>query len=153
MKPILLVIDDNPGDRELVRQALAEIGSEVEILEAADGDEALELLETLVRKQQRLPNVILLDLKMFRISGHQVLSRLKAEESIHAIPVVVFTSSQDEADIALSYQLGAACVLTKPLTFGEAEALFSSFSLFWLRSGTFDLPEKSQESERAEARP
>ncbi len=151
MKPILLIVDDNLGDRELVRQALAEIGSAVGILEAADGDDALELLETLKREHKRLPDVILLDLNLVRLSGHEVLSRIKADEAFHSIPVVVYTSSQAGADISRSYHLGAASVLTKPLTFGEAEILFSNFVLFWLRPVTFDPAEKSQEPERAEA--
>ena len=137
MKPILLVVDDNIGDRDLVRQSLTEFGSDVEILEAADGDDALELLETLVREKQQLPHMILLDLKLIRVSGHEVLIRLKADAALHTIPVVVFTSSQDEADISRSYQLGAACVLTKPLTFCEAEEMFRTFAQFWLRSVTF----------------
>ena len=137
MNPTLLVVDDNIGDRELVRQALTEIGSDVKILEAADGNDALELLETLVREKQHLPNVILLDLKLIRLSGHEVLGRLKANAALSHIPVVVFTSSQEKADISLSYQMGAACVLTKPLNFGEAEEMFRTFALFWLRSVTF----------------
>ena len=136
MKPILLVVDDNRGDRDLVRQSLTEFGFDVDILEAADGDVALELLETRVREQQRLPNVILLDLKLVRLSGHEVLIRLKADTALSHIPVVVFTSSQDEADISRSYQLGAVSVLTKPLTFGEADEMYRTFALFWLSSGT-----------------
>jgi chemotaxis family two-component system response regulator Rcp1 len=138
MRPTLLIVDDNIGDRELVRQTLHEIGSDVEILEVTDGDDALVLLEALAREKQRLPDVILLDLNLVRLSGHQVLHRIKADSALHHIPVAVYTSSQDEADISRSYQLGAACVLTKPLTFAEAEALFRNFALFWLSTVTFD---------------
>ena len=73
MKAILLIVDDNLGDRELVRQALNELGSAVEIMEAADGDDALELLETLMREQKLLPDIILLDLNLARLSGSSSL--------------------------------------------------------------------------------
>jgi CheY-like chemotaxis protein len=138
MKPILLIVDDNFGDRELVRYSLAEIGSDVVILEATDGDDAMDLLETRMKEKKRLPDVILLDLNLVRLSGHEALIRFKVDAALQHIPVVVYTSSQTDADISRSYQLGAACVLTKPLTFGEAKEMFRTFALFWLRSVTFE---------------
>ena len=138
MKPILLIIDDNFGDRELVRYSLAEIGSDVVILEATDGDDVMDLLETRMKEKKRLPDVILLDLNLARLSGHEVLIRFKVDAALQHIPVVVYTSSQTDTDISRSYQLGAACVLTKPLTFGEAKEMFRTFALFWLRSVTFE---------------
>jgi CheY-like chemotaxis protein len=91
-----------------------------------------------MKEKKRLPDVILLDLNLVRLSGHEALIRFKVDAALQHIPVVVYTSSQTDADISRSYQLGAACVLTKPLTFGEAKEMFRTFALFWLRSVTFE---------------
>ena len=128
----LYIIDDNPGDIELVTEALHEAGSDVAIDAAADGDLALAELAALgARGADRLPDLILLDLNLIRLQGHEVLSRLKADPLLRRIPVVVYTSSQAAADIELSYREGAAACLTKPLSFDELVRLMKVFAAFW----------------------
>lgn len=128
----LLIIDDNPGDVELVTEALRESGSIVLVSASNDGAEALDgLAAAAAADPEQLPDLILLDLNLLRMQGHEVLQRLKADALLCAIPVVVYTSSEAPADITRSYQEGAAAYVTKPLGFAELVELMRDFSAFW----------------------
>lgn len=128
----LFIIDDNPGDVELVTEALRETGSPVVVSAINDGEEALAALSQVsTTDPERLPDLILLDLNLIKLQGHAVLQRLKADPLLRAIPVVVYTSSQAAADISRSYQNGAAAYVIKPLGFGELVDLMRDFSAFW----------------------
>ena len=128
----LYMIDDNPGDIELVTEALLEAGSSVTIAAAGDGDEALAELAALGGAgADQLPDLILLDLNLIKLQGHEVLHRLKADPLLRCIPVVVYTSSQAAVDIDRSYRDGAAAYLTKPLSFDELVRLMKTLAAFW----------------------
>lgn len=128
----LFMIDDNPGDIELVTEALREGGSKVSIATAADGDEALAELAALgTVGADQLPDLILLDLNMIKVQGQEVLHRIKADPLLRCIPVVVYTSSQAAADIDCSYRDGAAAYLIKPLSFDELVRLMKTLAAFW----------------------
>jgi len=119
----LYMIDDNPGDIELVTEALLEAGSSVTIAAAGDGDEALAELAALGGAgADQLPDLILLDLNLIKLQGHEVLHRLKADPLLRCIPVVV---------IDRSYRDGAAAYLTKPLSFDELVRLMKTLAAFW----------------------
>lgn len=146
MKPMdartLLIIDDNPDDETLTRRALsrAPLGN-VQIIVARDGVEALGLLfgdsERNVAPMP-LPQLVLLDLKMPRLSGLDVLERLRRNPRTRSLPVVVFTSSSEERDLRRAYELGANAYVRKPVDFAQFSDAVSSLGRFWL--GTNEPP-------------
>jgi CheY-like chemotaxis protein len=112
----ILLVEDSPADIRMMREALALAGIPHRLSTAADGDEALRFL----RRQgcyadSPIPAVILLDLKLPRISGHAVLGALKLDPSLSAIPVIVLTSSNAQRDLIRSYDLKADFFITKPV--------------------------------------
>mgnify|MGYP001572280903 CR=1 FL=1 len=113
MKQILLV-DDNPGDIDLMRRALAEVGTGISVEVAENGVQGFVFLRHKTREQ--LPNVIVLDFNMPVFDGIKVLEILHESETLRSIPVVVFTSSMREKDRTAAMRAGAKCVTTKPLT-------------------------------------
>ena len=108
----ILLVEDNPQDEELTLRALAKHNLANRVHVARDGAEALEFLRQMVR-----PKVVLLDLKLPKISGLEVLAKVKADERTRSIPVVVLTSSREEPDIAEAYRLGANSYIVKPVQF------------------------------------
>ena len=138
MNQRLFIIDDNPGDVELVRQALNEIGAGVEITSATDGDEAFRMLHELAATRDRFPGLILLDLNLITQHGHDVLRRLKADPLLKTVPVAVYTSSQTDRDIRLSYAEGAVTCLAKPLTYEETLDLMKSVTTSWFTAADTD---------------
>lgn len=132
----ILLVEDNPNDAELTQRALkkAHVANEIHVV--CDGAEALEFLfETGAhagRAGSPLPRVVLLDLKLPKVDGLEVLRRLKADERTKAIPVVVLTSSREESDLVASYHLGANSYIVKPV---ESEKFFEAvrdIGLYWL---------------------
>jgi CheY-like chemotaxis protein len=117
----ILLVEDNPDDLELTLRALrkANIANHIHI--ARDGAEALEFVfcegPHASRKIEDTPKMILLDLKLPRVDGLEVLQRLKGDERTRAIPVVVLTSSKEQRDIVESYQLGVNSYIVKPVNF------------------------------------
>src|SRR5687768_2154620 len=117
VKPIeILLVEDNPGDVRLTREALKEAKVINHLTVLKDGEEAL----TYLRQQEpyaaaKRPHLILLDLNLPRKDGREVLAQIKAEEALKRIPVVVLTTSQDEQDVLKSYNLHANCYITKPV--------------------------------------
>lgn len=133
-KPILLV-EDNPDDELLTLRALKKNNIANAIVVARDGVEALDYLFATGAQegQQPLrPQVILLDLKLPKVDGLDVLRRLREDEETKLLPVVVLTSSDDERDIVESYRLGANSYVRKPVDFEEFVAAVSQLGLYWL---------------------
>ncbi len=125
----ILLVEDNPGDVELTREAFLEgkIGNRLRV--ARDGIEALEYLKN---RQNPRPDIVLLDLNLPRKSGLEVLSEIKDDPLLQAIPVVVLTTSQDEEDIAKSYRSHANCYISKPVDFNKFVRVVRSLEDFWL---------------------
>jgi CheY-like chemotaxis protein len=120
-QPIILLADDDEDDRQLAAEALAQTAGGTELRCMPDGE---ALLEHLRRAGAEAPDIILLDLNMPRKDGREVLADLRADPVLRRIPVVVLTTSKDEADVVASYDLGASSFVTKPVTFaGLVEAL------------------------------
>jgi CheY-like chemotaxis protein len=110
----ILVIDDNPGDIYVIREAIREHHIDCNLKVISNGEEALELLEADGDVHEHYhPSLILLDLNLPRLSGHVVLNRIRSNPASHAIPVVIITSSEAENDLAKSWELGASAYFVK----------------------------------------
>lgn len=130
----ILFVDDSPQDTELALQALAEHNLMNEVVALRDGAEALDYLYRRGRFNDRDgedPVVILLDLKMPKVDGLEVLRQLKADERLKVIPIVVMTSSREETDMAKSYQLGVNAYVVKPVKFEEFVGAVRHIGTFW----------------------
>lgn len=134
-RPILLV-EDNPDDEALAIRAFSKIQISNSIIVARDGVEALDYLfasgKYLGRDASQDPSVILLDLKLPKIDGLEVLRRLRAHESTRLLPVVILTSSKEEQDIVQGYHLGANSYVRKPVDFNEFAKAVSQLGVYWL---------------------
>lgn len=128
----ILLVEDNPDDEMLTRRALAKSNMANELLVARDGAEVLELLFGDGRAGAPLPGLILLDLKLPKVDGLEVLRRIRANERTRILPVVVLTSSQLEEDILASYRSGANAYVRKPVNFSEFAAAVTTLGMFWL---------------------
>jgi len=133
LKKILLV-EDNPNDIELTLEALSEnnIANTVEI--ARDGEEALNYLYRKGKFSSRLPGnpaVILLDLKLPKVSGLEVLEKIRSSDGLKLIPTVILTSSREESDLVESYRLGVNAYVVKPVDFNEFVRAIKTLGLFW----------------------
>ena len=125
---IILLIEDNPDDEALTRRALQKNNVTNEMVVAHDGQEALDYLFG----AGRLPQLILLDLKLPKIDGLEVLRRLRAEERTRLLPVVILTSSNEERDLVTSYSLGANSYVRKPVDFKEFTEAARQLGVYWL---------------------
>lgn len=133
--PILLV-EDNDDDAALVMLAMREISAQRDVVVARDGGEALEyLFGTEARGEARAgsarPWLVLLDLKLRRISGLETLASLRADERTRCMPVIVFTSSAEERDVVASYRLGANSYIRKPHHFEELTSILEKIVTYW----------------------
>lgn len=129
----ILLVEDNPGDVELVRESLSEGKIKNEIHVASDGVEAMDFLKREGRHGgARCPDLILLDLNLPRKSGRDVLQEIKTDPELKQIPVVVLTSSKAEEDIVKSYNLHANCYVTKPVDLEQFMYVVKSIENFWL---------------------
>ncbi len=134
MSPVLhiLLVEDNPGDADLTRDALESGKVLVRLTVVADGEQALAYLRRQPpHEQAERPDLILLDLNLPRLSGREVLTEVKSDESLRAIPVVVLTSSDAANDISKSYALGANCYVTKPVGLAEFQTIVQTVENFW----------------------
>ena len=126
----ILLVEDNPDDAGLVIHALKKHNLTNNLLHLHDGEEALDYLFS--PELTTIPRVILLDLKMPKVDGIEVLRKLKGDERRKLIPVVVFTSSKEDRDVLESYQLGANAYIVKPVDFDEFVKAIAEIGLFWL---------------------
>jgi CheY-like chemotaxis protein len=133
---IILLVEDNPDDQELTRRALEENDIANEIVVAQDGAEALDYLFGQGRWADRDPDVqpqlVLLDLKLPKVDGLEVLRRIRADERTARLPVIVLTSSREESDVAESYGSGANSYVRKPVDFTEFREAVRQVGLYWL---------------------
>jgi len=133
---IILLVEDNPSDIELTRRALQKNHIANEMVVAEDGQEALDYLfggePSGSGHENELPALILLDLKLPRVDGLQVLRRIRADERTRHLPVVILTTSGEEQDIAQSYDLGANSYVRKPVDFEQFVEVTRYLGLYWL---------------------
>jgi len=131
----ILLVEDNPSDVELTLRALKARNLANQVFVARDGAEALEFFfgeHSPLRDIGVAPRVILLDLKLPKVDGLEVLRRLKGDERTRTLPVVVLTSSKEEPDIAAAYRLGANSYIVKPVDFEAFARAVSEVGLYWL---------------------
>lgn len=131
----ILIVEDNPYDEELALHTLQTIQTINKIHVARDGEEALDYL--FQKENQSLPSFILLDLKLPKINGIEVLRKIKGTESTRLIPTIVFSSSQLGKDRKTCYQLGANSYIAKPVEFDEYVKIITHIGTYW---STYNAP-------------
>jgi len=135
-KKVILLVEDNPDDELLAIRALKKNNIMNEVVVARDGVEALDyLFGTGIyagRDMSVMPQVILLDLKLPKIDGLEVLRRLRDDERTELLPVVILTSSKEELDLTTSYSLGANSYIRKPVDFIQFTEAIKQLGLYWL---------------------
>ena len=130
----ILLVEDDPKDTELTMTALEEYNLSNEVVVASDGEEALDYLycrEGFRTRAEGNPAVMLLDLKLPKVSGLEVLTQIKSDEKLKLIPVVVLTSSKEEKDMVASYKLGVNAYVVKPVDFHEFVNAIKELGAFW----------------------
>ena len=133
----ILLVEDNPADVRLTREALAEARVASSLSVVRDGVEAMAFLRRKGKyAKSTRPDLVLLDLNMPRKSGREVLQEMKTDPELRRIPVVVLTTSQAPDDISKAYQLNANCFVTKPVDFHRFIEIIQAIHHFWLRVAT-----------------
>ena len=128
--PDILLVEDNPDDAGLTIRALKKNNLANNLVHLTDGEEALKFLFD--GSGNHIPKLILLDLKMPKVDGIEVLRRIKSDVDRKVIPVVVLTSSKEEKDIVESYKLGVNAYIVKPVDFEKFVKAVADLGLFWL---------------------
>ena len=129
----ILLVEDNPGDERLTREALKEGKVYHKLHWAKDGVEAMEFLQRRGKyKDVPRPDIILLDLNLPKKDGREVLQEIKSDEQLRRIPVVVLTTSKAEEDVLKSYNLHANCYVAKPVDLEKFITVVKSIDIFWL---------------------
>lgn len=132
----ILLVEDSPEDLELTRRALrnANLGNHIQV--ARDGSEALDFIfcegAHSERQIEDTPKLILLDLKLPKVDGLEVLERIKTDPRTKHIPVVILTSSKEQVDVVKSYQLGVNSYIVKPVNFESFTAAVQELGMYWL---------------------
>lgn len=133
---VILLVEDNPRDEALTRRALAKNNIVNELIVAHDGVEALDFFAGTGafagRDLSVLPQLVLLDLKLPKMDGLEVLQKIRGAEQTRCLPVVVFTSSSEEEDVINSYNLGANSYVRKPIEFEQFLEATKQLGLYWL---------------------
>lgn len=130
----ILLVDDSAQDVELALAAFEENGLSDRVVVARDGQEALDYLYRSGKyadREEELPAVVLLDIKMPKIDGLEVLRRLKSDPDMQALPVVMLTSSREEVDLVESYNTGSNAYVVKPVDFNEFVESMKEIGIFW----------------------
>jgi two-component system response regulator len=132
----ILLVEDNPADAELTLHALRKSKLANQIQHVRDGEEALDFMfcrNAFAWRQFRdTPQLVMLDLKLPKIDGLQVLQEVKSDPRTKAIPIIVLTSSKEEKDLVRSYRLGVNSYIQKPVNFGEFQEVVRQLGLYWL---------------------
>ena len=131
----ILLVEDNPDDEELILRSLRKVNIANDVTVARDGAQAIELLFGEGRKAFRdgaLPAVVLLDLRLPKVGGFEVLKKIRTHPETRLLPVVILTSSSEEEDIARSYEGGANSYVRKPIDFTEFASAVSQLGLYWV---------------------
>lgn len=132
----ILIVEDNPNDAEMALRALKENNLTNHVMVVKDGEEALEFIFArgvfADRKNMRQPKIILLDLKLPKVDGLEVLKEIKEHPETKIIPVIILTSSKEESDIIRSYQLGVNSYIVKPVDFDKFVDSVRDLGLYWL---------------------
>jgi CheY-like chemotaxis protein len=130
----ILLVEDNPQDLQLTQRALRNVTNHIRV--ARDGAEALEIIfcesAHAARKIEDAPKVILLDLKLPKVDGLEVLQRIKGDPRTKSIPVVVLTSSKEQSDVVESYKLGVNSYVVKPVNFESFAKAVHELGIYWL---------------------
>jgi len=130
----ILIVEDDPNDVELTLTALGEYNLANEVVVTRDGQEALDYLHRrgqYSNRPQENPAVILLDLKLPKVDGLEVLQQIKSDERLNMVPVIVLTSSHQEKDVMRSYKLGVNAYVVKPVDFHEFVNAVKELGVFW----------------------
>ncbi len=128
----ILLVEDNPNDMELILMALRRRHPAIKFLKARDGQEAMQFIGERMSVPGRPVRLILLDLKLPRVDGMQLLRLLKSDVRMRLIPVVVFSSSAEEVDVEEAYRTGANAYVQKPVESDKFINVMSGLSIFWL---------------------
>jgi len=140
---IILLVDDNPADVDLSREALLGNLHHIQVESVGDGEAALSFLNrTGVHTEKFRPDLVILDLNLPKKDGRAVLAEVKVDADLRTIPVVVFSTSRSMKDIERSYELGANCYVSKPGNLKDYLAAVQSIVQFWF--GSASLPTKGQ---------
>lgn len=133
---IILLVEDNPDDVALTLRAFAKSNILNTVITVGDGEEALDYLFGKGKYEGRnpkiLPSVVLLDLKLPKVNGFEVLKTIREDESTKYLPVVILTSSKEEQDIINGYKLGVNSYIRKPVDFGQFFEAVKTLGLYWL---------------------
>ncbi|MFX1505791.1 MAG: response regulator [Promethearchaeota archaeon] len=129
---LILLVEDSPDHAFLIKRAILAAFQELEFQWAKDGEEAVNLI---VHDGLR-PDLILLDIKMPRMNGFEVLEILKNNDETKYIPIVILSTSANKKDVALAYSLGTNCYIAKPVEIVEFQTKLRSIPLYWLRTNT-----------------
>ena len=135
MSKLILLIEDNPSDEKLTLRAMGKSGVATDIEVVRDGAEALDYLFRTgphAQRESRTPDLILLDLKLPRIDGLEVLRRLRSDQRTKLLPVVVLTASNEDQDVTRCYTLGANAYVRKPVDFNQFSEAARALGVFWL---------------------
>jgi two-component system response regulator len=132
----VLVVEDSPDDVAIAQRAFGRSAIANELLLARDGQEAVDA----VMEEGVEPDLILLDIKLPRLNGHDVLRRVRAQERFAALPIVMLTASQRDEDVLESYRLGANSYIQKPVAFDQFQAILEVFARYWFEVATLPQP-------------
>jgi two-component system response regulator len=136
MSNVLLLVEDTGSDEKLTLLAFKQCGVANEVLDARDGAEALGYLhgsdKTVGQAPGPMPSLVLLDLKLPKVDGLEVLRRIRADERTKLLPVVILTASKEEEDVVNGYSLGANAYVRKPVEFAAFAEAARTLGLFWL---------------------
>jgi two-component system response regulator len=145
---VILLVEDNPDDEELTIRTLRKNNILNSVVVAHDGSEALDYLFGTGKYKKRdpgvMPVIIMLDIKLPKVSGLEVLKRIRGDKKTKLLPVVILTSSDEERDLIESYQLGANSYVRKPVDFDQFQKAVQQLALYWLLLNKAPKPARSE---------